>query len=51
MLTDNQATLCMHTFIFFAYFCTIPGGFLSDTYLGKILILCFTYCLHFIRKV
>ena len=33
-LTDNQATLTMHTFVFFAYFFSVPGGFVSDTFIG-----------------
>lgn len=34
MFSDNSATLVMHTFVFFAYFMSVPGGYLADAFLG-----------------
>ena len=32
--TPNQATMTLHGFVFFSYFFSLPGGYLSDVYLG-----------------
>eukprot|EP01095_Lingulamoeba_sp_RSL-Kostka_P014219 TRINITY_DN6136_c0_g1_i1.p1 TRINITY_DN6136_c0_g1~~TRINITY_DN6136_c0_g1_i1.p1 ORF type:complete len:265 (+),score=65.24 TRINITY_DN6136_c0_g1_i1:25-819(+) len=46
--SDDTATAIIHTFIFFAYFTSLPGGYMADAYLGKyktILYISLVYCL------
>ena len=32
--SDNTSTIIIHMFIFMAYFAALPGGYISDSFLG-----------------